>query len=152
MPAVKRYLLDHESNDGVKCTREKQARTHRPFSSLIVLNIPITSLNIDSPKKDNQRKKEVKTMPGACGIACEVCGLKEKGDCPGCAPGTDEKARAMVEWLKGVGISCPVLECAIKNKVDYCLRCESLPCDVLYQAEFPYSKKLLDIFKEIPKE
>jgi len=41
-----------------------------------------------------------------------------------------------------------VLECAIKSKVDYCLRCENLPCDVLYQAEFPYSKKLLDMFKE----
>lgn len=91
-------------------------------------------------------------MPGACGIACEVCVLKEKGICPGCAPGTDEKARAMVEWLKGVGISCPVLECAIKSKVDYCLRCESLPCDVLHQAEFPYSKKLLDMFKEMLKK
>ena len=88
-------------------------------------------------------------MPAACGIACEVCGALEKGICHGCAPGTDAKAPEMVEWLKGMGISCPVLECAIKNKVDHCLRCENLPCDVLYQAEFPYSKNLLDLFKSI---
>jgi len=88
-------------------------------------------------------------MPAACGIACEVCMALEKGICPGCAAGTDAKAPAMVEWLKGIGISCPVLECAIKNKVDYCLRCKNLPCDVLYQAEHPYSKSLLDLFKGI---
>lgn len=73
----------------------------------------------------------------------------EKGICPGCTAGTDPKAPARVEWLKRIGMSCPVLECAIKNKVDYCLRCENLPCDVLYQAERPYSKSLLDLFKGI---
>ena len=88
-------------------------------------------------------------MPGTCGIACEVCGLREKGICPGCAPGTDAKAPSMVEWLQGMGLPCPVLECAIKNKVEYCLRCEKFPCDVLYQADAPYSKKLLDLFKGI---
>ena len=88
-------------------------------------------------------------MPAACGIACEVCMAHEKGICPGCAAGTDDKAPTMVEWLKGIGISCPVLECAIKNKVDYCLRCENLPCDVLYKAEHPYSKGFLDLFKWI---
>ena len=91
-------------------------------------------------------------MPAACGIACEVCGLKEKGACPGCVAGTDEKAKAMVEWLKGMEISCPVLECAIKSKVDYCLRCGKFPCDVFYQAEFPYGEKLLDMFKEMLKK
>lgn len=90
-------------------------------------------------------------MPGACGMACEVCVIREKGICPGCVAGTDAKAPEMVEWLKGVGISCPVLECAIRSKVDYCLRCEKLPCDVLYEAEFPYSKKLLDLFKDVLK-
>jgi len=91
-------------------------------------------------------------MPGACGMACEVCIIQEKGICPGCVAGTDAKAPAMVEWLKKMELSCPVLECAIKSKVDYCLRCENLPCDVLYQAEFPYSKKLLDMFKEWRKK
>jgi hypothetical protein len=83
-------------------------------------------------------------MPAACGIACEVCKLKEM--CGGCVPGTDERAPARLEQLKGMGLPCPVLECAIKNKVDYCLRCDKFPCDVHYQG-FPYSKNLLDVFK-----
>ena len=91
-------------------------------------------------------------MPAACGMACEVCIILEKGICPGCVAGTDAKAPSMVEWLKKMELSCPVLECAIKSKVDYCLRCETLPCDVLYQAEFPYSKKLLDMFKGVLKK
>ena len=91
-------------------------------------------------------------MPAACGMACEVCSMREREICPGCVAGTDARAPAMVEWLKKVGLSCPVLECAIKSKVDYCLRCEKLPCDVLYQADFPYSKKLLDMFKGMLKK
>lgn len=91
-------------------------------------------------------------MPAACGMACEVCIILEKGICPGCVAGTDARAPEMVEWLKKMELSCPVLECAIKSKVDYCLRCENLPCDVLYQAEFPYSKKLLDMFKGVLKK
>ena len=75
--------------------------------------------------------------------------VREKGVCRGCTAGTDDNAPAMVEWLKGLGMSCSVLDCAIKNKVDYCLRCENLPCDVLYQAEHPYSKGLLDLFKGV---
>ena len=98
-------------------------------------------------------------MPAACGIACEVCILKVKGVCPGCVAGTDPKAPEFVEWLKQIGLSCPMLECAIKNKVDYCLKCPKFPCDIAYQREFPYSKNLLDFFgkwkgavEEISKE
>jgi hypothetical protein len=91
-------------------------------------------------------------MPAACGIACEVCSLKEKGMCPGCVPGNDARAPAFVETLKGIGVSCPVLECAIKANRDYCFKCPKFPCDVFYQAEFPYSKKLLDMFKVILKK
>ena len=75
--------------------------------------------------------------------------IREKGVCRGCAPGTDAEAQAMLEWLKGIGLGCRVLDCAIKNKVDYCLRCHNLPCDLLYQAEHPYSKGFLDMFKVI---
>ena len=39
-----------------------------------------------------------------------------------------------------------MLECAIKNNVDYCLKCPMFPCDTAYQ-EIPYSKKVLDIIK-----
>ena len=84
-------------------------------------------------------------MPAACGIACEVCGFKET--CGGCVSGTDPKAPERLEKLKQMlGMPCPVLECAVKNKVDYCLRCGEFPCDVHYQG-IPYSKTLLDVFK-----
>ena len=85
-------------------------------------------------------------MPAACGIACEVCGLKDA--CGGCVPGTDPNAPARLEQLKQMlGSPCNVLDCAVKNKVDYCLRCDKFPCEVHYQG-FPYSKGLLDIFKK----
>jgi hypothetical protein len=67
--------------------------------------------------------------------------------CPGCAPGNDPKAPAFMETLKGLGMSCPVLECAIKNKVDYCFKCEEFPCDVHYLGS-PYAKALLDTWKK----
>ena len=88
-------------------------------------------------------------IPAACGIACEVCGFLAKGVCPigGCVAGTDEKAPEKLEKFKAaMGHPCTVLECAIKNKVDYCLRCEEFPCDVHYRQQI-YSNKLLDIVK-----
>ena len=41
-------------------------------------------------------------MPSACGIACEVCGIREKGFCPhdGCVAGTDPKAPEKLEIFK----------------------------------------------------
>ncbi len=42
-------------------------------------------------------------MPGACGLACEVCGLREKGICAtsgGCVPGTDPEAPKKLENFK----------------------------------------------------
>ena len=87
-------------------------------------------------------------MPGACGIACEVCGFKEMCG-GGCTPGTDPKAQERLELLrKMLGAPCAVLDCAVKNKVDYCLRCSKFPCEIHYQ-ELPYSKNLLDIFKKL---
>ena len=83
----------------------------------------------------------------ACGMACDVCKLKLS--CGGCVPGTDSKARERQEAIKKeFGAPCPILDCAIKNKVDYCLGCASFPCDVHYQAGLPYSKTLLDLFKK----
>ncbi len=88
-------------------------------------------------------------MPAACGIACEVCGFLVKGDCPidGCVAGTDEKAPEKQEKMKALfGHPCALLECAIKNKVDYCLKCEEFPCKVHYRGQ-PYSKDFLDALK-----
>jgi hypothetical protein len=88
-------------------------------------------------------------MPSACGLACEVCGLRDRGLCPidGCVAGTDPKAAEKLEkFTAAMGHPCPILECAIKNKVDYCTRCDEFPCEVHYQQEL-YSKKLLDMIK-----
>ena len=90
-------------------------------------------------------------MPSACGLACEVCGLREKGFCivDSCVPGTDPKAPEKAEKFKAVmGQPCLILECAIKNNVDHCSRCGDFPCEVHYQQEL-YSKKLLDTIKVI---
>jgi hypothetical protein len=92
-------------------------------------------------------------MPSACGIACEVCGVREKGFCPpvdGCVAGTDPKAPEKLEKFKtAMGQSCSILECAIKSKVDYCTRCDQFPCEVHYQRGGPYSKQTLDMLKGI---
>jgi len=91
-------------------------------------------------------------MPAACGIACEICALHGPEMCPGCAPGIDPKAPAFVETLKGLGISCAVLECAIKNKVDHCFRCKEFPCDVHYVEHKVFAKELLDTWKKFMRK
>jgi len=90
-------------------------------------------------------------VPAACGIACEVCGFLE--ECGGCMPGTDPRVPERLEQLRQMlgGLTCPMLECAAKNKVDYCLKCAMFPCDIAYQ-EIPYSKKLLDVFKSFKEK
>ncbi len=85
-------------------------------------------------------------MPAACGMACEVCGFKET--CGGCVPGTDPKASERLEKIKTMmGSPCMVLECARKNNIDYCLRCDKFPCEIHYK-EIHYSKKIINIFKK----
>ena len=80
-------------------------------------------------------------------MACDVCALREP--CGGCLPGTDPNAPQRAEQIRDMmGAPCPILDCAIKNKVDYCLSCVYFPCEVHYKAGFPYSKSLLDIFKK----
>jgi len=86
-------------------------------------------------------------MTAACGIACEICGLKVKGVCPGCVAGTDPKAPERAET-----IICAVFKCAIQNKVDYCFECQKFPCDVHYEATVPYTKEFLDFFKKFKEE
>jgi len=89
-------------------------------------------------------------MPGVCGLACEICGFQDKGLCPlgdGCVAGTDPKAPEKQEKFKAAkGNPCFILECAIKNNVGYCFRCDKFPCEVHYQQEL-FSKKLLDMIK-----
>jgi hypothetical protein len=86
---------------------------------------------------------------GACGCACEVCELYIKKGCPGCAAGTDKDAPEKLKEFKDLNMpSCKVFECAIRNKMEYCISCKEFPCKVHYKEEFPYSKKALDMAKD----
>ena len=86
---------------------------------------------------------------GACGIACEVCGLYAKGTCGGCTHGDDGDASLVLETQKEkFGMVCPVLECASSRKVGHCLKdCDVFPCDLLGQG-YPYGKAWLSMFKQ----
>jgi len=88
----------------------------------------------------------------ACGMACDICKLKDACG-GGCLPGTHEGAPERQQQIKEkLGETCPILGCAIKNKVDYCLRCDSFPCDLHFQNEVPYSKKYLKAYKSFLKK
>jgi len=58
---------------------------------------------------------------GVCGIACEVCPRRLRGDCPsgedGCRPRENPH--------------CPVATCALRRGVALCFRCPEFPCDTL---------------------
>ncbi len=82
---------------------------------------------------------------GACGMACELCVFLKKGICMGCNKGTDEAAVDKLNKFKDeYGFFCKALECAVTNRIDCCLSCENMPCDLLYQEEVPYSRKMIN--------
>ena len=93
----------------------------------------------------------------ACGISCDVCGLYLKGICGACASGVDEKAKMKLDAQAKAGKShCPMLECAVRRGVPYCLKdCEEFPCTKfetglelrLGPGPFPYSNSFLTTFK-----
>ena len=90
-------------------------------------------------------------MPSACGLACEVCSFPERRLCPidRCVPGTDPKASEKLEKFKAaMGHPCNILECAIKNNIDHCFRCDKFPCEIHYSQEI-YGKKLLDMINDM---
>jgi hypothetical protein len=87
----------------------------------------------------------------ACGFPCEGCHIWAKGLCPfdGCVPGTDPRAPEKRDiFIEVDGRPCPILECAIKNNIDYCWRCEKFPCKIHYDELRIYDKKVLDTLRE----
>jgi len=79
---------------------------------------------------------------GACGICCETCGLYTRKICTGC-----EKTQKHVEFLKSINANCPVLECAVKNKVDVCSKdCNKFPCEKF--EGWPLVRDWLEMFKK----
>ena len=89
-------------------------------------------------------------MPtAACGVNCDVCGLKIDGKCGGCVPGDHPKALERSEEIKEImGHYCPSMKCAAEKKVAHCISCEEFPCKLQYKWEIPYSKTLLDLIEK----
>lgn len=82
---------------------------------------------------------------GACGIDCDACRLRRIGVCSTCGPGNSEEARKkMAAQERILGSPCPILECAVRNGVDYCLQdCDSFPCEILRGGPYPFSERFL---------
>lgn len=86
---------------------------------------------------------------GACGIACEVCRAYINNACPmgGCTSGVEAKENLEVQ-RRVLGFNCPILQCANSKGVDYCMKsCRDFPCKLMFEVEFPYSKKFLEVMK-----
>lgn len=85
-------------------------------------------------------------MPtGACGINCDVCKLNLLGTCSSCGPGTSNQAAGkLAVQQRLLGSSCPVLDCARLNQIEYCMRdCNQFPCSNFTTGPYPFSKGFL---------
>lgn len=95
---------------------------------------------------------------GACGINCDVCRLHLKRSCSTCGPGTSAEAQKKQEaQIRILGAPCPILDCAQKKRITYCLGdCSSFPCEHFKSGPYPYSEGYLAMQerrrKEIAKE
>ncbi len=79
---------------------------------------------------------------GACGINCDVCGLRARGVCTGCRAGTESASAGTSDP------SCPILECATKRGIGYCLRdCPEFPCGIMEQRGSPFSAHYLGMHR-----
>ena len=85
-------------------------------------------------------------MPtGACGIDCGVCRLHLLGTCSVCGPGgSPEASEKMAAQVRILGAPCPILACAVRSHVAYCVRdCERFPCDAFRAGPYPFSEGFL---------
>lgn len=91
---------------------------------------------------------------GACGINCDICWLHISGICSTCGHGRSDDAKRKLEaQIRIIGAPCPVLDCAIKKEVQYCMKdCSSFPCDIFSQNRYPFSEGFLNMQMRRRKE
>jgi len=83
---------------------------------------------------------------GACGIACDVCGLYKKNICQGCISGDKCPPKLAQDS------PCHILKCAAEKKVGYCSSdCKEFPCHI-YDLCYPYSEAYLGMYRKRNKE
>jgi hypothetical protein len=85
-------------------------------------------------------------MPtGACGINCDVCKLNLLGTCSSCGPGNSLQAdRKLAAQQRLLGSTCPILDCARMNRIEYCMRdCNQFPCRNFSTGPYPFSQGFL---------
>ena len=75
-----------------------------------------------------------------CGICCEHCLLFKKEICPGC-----EASQERVDFLKSINANCPILECAVENKLALCSDCQQFPCSKF--DNWPFAKEWIEMIK-----
>ena len=97
-------------------------------------------------------------MPvGAYGISCDTCRPYASGICHSCFVGTDERVQCKLDaQMKEIKMYCPILACAVENKVGYCMKdCSEFPCKVyesgfeklMRDGPYPYSGSFLTMFR-----
>jgi hypothetical protein len=82
---------------------------------------------------------------GACGIDCSACRLNAVGLCSSCGSGKSAEAQAKIAaQIRILGGPCPILACAVKNQLDYCLKdCFAFPCERFSGGPYPFSEGFL---------
>jgi len=91
---------------------------------------------------------------GACGIDCSACRLHASGVCGTCGSGRSAEGRTKIAvQMKILGAPCPILACAAKRELDYCLRdCFDFPCGLFKQGPYPFSTGFLNMQERRRKE
>lgn len=87
-------------------------------------------------------------MPtGACGINCDACRLNLLGVCSTCGSGISQEALKKIDAQERIlGAPCPILACAVENRVEYCPRdCDRFPCHEFREGPYPFSRGFLDM-------
>ena len=91
---------------------------------------------------------------GACGIDCSACRLNAVGLCGTCGSGRSMEGQTKIAaQMRILGAPCPILDCAAKNELDYCLRdCLEFPCELFEKGPYPFSKGFLMMQERRRKE